>query len=442
MSLRGQPTSLAERIEIGERWQGGQSDGQIAVALGRPIATIRKWRRRYQQEGRSGLSCKMGRPQTGILGTYPEAISSEVFRLREAHPGWGALTLLIELKKRVGIARQSLPSRSRIAAFLKQENKVRTYERHYELPEPKPQAIERPHQEWEVDAQGRIPVEGVGSASIINIGDVFSHLKIDSLPCLRTTHATTQDYQLILRRAFLHYGLPEQISLDHDSVFYDNQTASPFPTRLHLWLVGLGIEVRFIHKTPPAEHASIERTHPIITQQAIVGQTFTGAADLQKMLSSRITFLNVDYPSRSLKGRAPLTAFPQAKQTHRPYRLEWEKDLLNLHRIHTYLAQGRWFRMTSPVGMFSLGAQRYNARTRSARQTLEITFDPQTLEFVCTPEKTQQPIRLAAKGLTKEWLMGELDPFTTLPVYQLALPFSLQTWRQNILGQAWGDTTL
>jgi hypothetical protein len=86
-----------------------------------------------------------------------------------------------------------------------------------------------------VDAQGKICVDGVGSASIINIGDVFSHLKIDSLPCLRTTHASTSDYQLVLRRAFVQYGLPELISLDHASVFYDNQSSSAFPTVLHLW---------------------------------------------------------------------------------------------------------------------------------------------------------------------------------------------------------------
>jgi len=198
--------------------------------------------------------------------------------MREAHPGWGPLTLLVELKKDARFVRKTLPSRSRIAAYLKQKDRVRKYERHRKLPEPKPQVIERPHQEWEVDAQGKITIDGVGSASIINIGDVFSHLKIDSLPCLRTSHASTSDYQLVLRRAFVQYGLPDQISLDHDSVFYDNQTCSPFPTVLHLWLISLGIGVRFIHKTPPAEHAQIERTHQTITNQAILGQTFTSAA--------------------------------------------------------------------------------------------------------------------------------------------------------------------
>ena len=296
MSMKGQLTSLAERIEIGERWQAGESDGQIAIALDRPIATIRKWRRRVQNKGRAGLSSQMGRPATGALSRYSEEISKEVLHMREAHPGWGPLTLLMELKKEARFVRKPLPSRSRIAAYLKQKERVRKYERHRKLPEPKPQVIERPHQEWEVDAQGKISIDGVGSASIINIGDVFSHLKIDSLPCLRTSHASTSDYQLVLRRAFVQYGLPEVISLDHDSVFYDNQTGSPFPTVLHLWLISLGIGVRFIHKTPPAEHAQIERTHQTITNQAILGQTFTSAADLQKMLTSRISFSKPGLP--------------------------------------------------------------------------------------------------------------------------------------------------
>ena len=442
MSIKGQVTTFTERVEIGRCWEAGQSDREIALALQRPLATIRKWRRRNQHEGRSGLSSQIGRPATGALGQFPAEIVDEILHMREAHPGWGPVTILVELKKDTRFVGLRPPSRARIAAYLKQKGKVKKYERHQELPAPVPSPIQRPHQEWEVDAQGKLAVAGLGSASIVNILDVFSHMKIDSLPCLRTTHANTQDYQLLLRRAFVAYGLPEQISFDHDSVFYDNQTASPFPTLLHLWLVALGIGVRFIHKTPPLEHARIERHHQTMTQQALVGQTFANQADLQKALTGRVLFLNTDYPSRSLHGQPPLSAFPQARQSPRPYRLEWERECLDMQWVYDYLAQGRWFRLTSSVGMFSLGSQRYNAGSRLARQTLEITFDPQTCEIVCLPEKAAQPFRLAAKGLSKETLMGELDPLTTIPAYQLALPWSRQTWRENVLCLGLGDTTL
>ena len=441
MSIKGQTTSFAERIEIGKRWGAGQSDAEIALALQRPLPTIRKWRRRNQQKGRDGLTSLMGRPATGALGQFPCEIADEILQMREAHPGWGPLTILTELKRDIRFAGLRLPSRSRIAAYLKLKGKVKKYERHHKLPQPPAATVKRPHQEWEVDAQGKIAISGLGSASIINILDVFSHVKIDSLPCLRTTHANTQDYQLILRRAFVCYGLPEQISFDHDSVFYDNQTASPFPTGLHLWLIALNVEVRFIHQTPPLEHARIERHHQTITQQAVVGQTFADQADFQRVLTGRILFLNHNYPSSSLHGQAPLSVCPQAKQTTRPYRLEWERECLDMQRVYDYLAKGQWLRLTSSLGMFSLGSQRYNAGSKFARQTLEITFDPQTHEFVCLPEKGAQPFRLTAKGLSKETLMGELDPLTAIPTYQLALPWSRQAWRESMLCLELGDTT-
>jgi len=349
---------------------------------------------------------------------------------------------LTELKQEARFAGRRLPSRSRIAAYLKAQNLVKLHERHQALPEPPRQRLERPHQEWEVDAQGKLEVAGLGRVSLINILDVVSHLTIASLPCLRTTHANTLDYQLVLRRAFVRYGLPEQISFDHDSVFYDNQIASPFPTVLHLWLVALGVGVRFIHQPPPREHAHIERHHQTVTQQALLGQTFRQAIDLQQALTTRLHFLNTAYPSRALQGQAPLVAWPQAQHSPRPYRLEWERECLDLQRITAYLASGRWFRRTSSVGLFSLGAQRYNASTKLAHQTLEITFDPSSGEFVCQPERDAPPFRVVAKGVSKETLMGELDPLTASPAYQLALPWSRQTWRETLLCQAGGDTTL
>jgi hypothetical protein len=220
---------------------------------------------------------------------------------------------------------------------------------------------DRAHEIWEVDAQGVLKVPGLGSVSIINIKDFFSRLKVASYPCLHTSHPNTWDYQLTLRRAFVSWGFPEQISLDHDSVFYDNASASPYPTILHLWLIALGIEVRFIKRKPPAEHSVIERTHQTVTQQAVAGQTFAAPLDLEKSLSSRMDFLNTRYPSLALAGQPPRLACPEAKHTRRPYRLEWEEELVDMQRVYDYLSKGRWFRRTSQQGQFSLGAHPYNA---------------------------------------------------------------------------------
>jgi hypothetical protein len=262
------------------------------------------------------------------------------------------------------------------------------------------------------------------------------------LPCLDTSHPNTLDYQVVLRRAFLRYGLPERVSLDHDSVFYDNASASPYPTTLHLWLIALGVEVRFIQQKPPAEHSVIERTHQTMNQQAVAGQTFADGSALQQSLSDRLDFLNCRFPSRSLGGQPPLVACPEAQHSGRPYRLEWEEDMLDMQRVYEYLAKGRWFRRTSSSGQFSLGSHRYNVGTELSDQTLEITFDSQTCELKCLSENGSREIRLPVQGLTAAALMGELSPLLVLPAYQLALPFSRSAWREMTMCNDLTGTTL
>jgi transposase len=441
MSEKGHTTSLAERVEIGERWANGQTDRAIAEALDRPISTIRKWRRRYQQQGRKGLASKMGRPRTGALGHFPSQLVEAIDRMRRENAGWGALTIRTELQKEPGFGPKNLPSRSRIAAYLKQQGYVRPYEQHEELPQPPRKTVERVHQEWEVDAQGVLHIPKLGDVSILLIEDVLSHLKVGALPCWDTSHPNTQDNQMAFRRAFLTYGLPEQVSLDHDSVYIDNKSPSPFPTLLHQWLLALGIAVRFIELPPPAEHAHIERGHQLVDQQGVLGHACDTRPEFHTLLDDRLEFLNREFPSRSLQGQAPLAAFPQALQTTRPYRLEWEADLLDLHHLYAYLVKCCWYRTTSSLGMFSLGNRDYFARARFKSQTLEITFDPHTVEFICLPESSDVPFRLPACGLDKQTLMGELDPLLSMPVYQLALPFASQQWRTLFLADHLPGTT-
>lgn len=424
MSHKGQTTTLEERITIAERVDAGQSNREIGEELGRPLPTICKWRRRYLLEGRAGLTSQMGRPAAGALAMASAEMKDAILALREQHPGWGAQTLQLEIVKDERFAGLRIPSRARIAAYLKEQKKVRKYERHQDLPEPKAQPVQRPHQEWEMDAQGVTTVAGLGKVSFINLLDVHSHVSIDSHACPNTRHPKSQEYQRVLRRAFIRYGLPEQVSLDHDSAFYDNKSASPFPSVIHLWLIGLGIQVRFIHKRPPLEHSRIERHHQTIAGQAFEGQTFADVTALQCSLQARMLFLNQEYPTRALDGRPPFQAFPQARHSSRFYCLDAEEQFLDMQHIYDYLQSGRWFRQVSSVGMFSLGGHVYNATTRFAGQTLEITFDAATRKLICLPEKRTTAFHLDIQGLTKAALMGNSLTLPSYTAYQLALPLA------------------
>jgi len=93
MSHKGRVTTLEERVTIAEHVETGKSSREIAEKLGRPISTIRKWRQRYRQKGRAGLSTVMGRPAGGALATVSEEMKEAILELRHQHPGWGAQTL-------------------------------------------------------------------------------------------------------------------------------------------------------------------------------------------------------------------------------------------------------------------------------------------------------------------------------------------------------------
>jgi DNA-binding CsgD family transcriptional regulator len=66
MLRRGQTTTLQERLDIGERAAAGESDPEIATALGCSVWTVRKWRRWGQQQGRL-FSYKRARAERDLL---------------------------------------------------------------------------------------------------------------------------------------------------------------------------------------------------------------------------------------------------------------------------------------------------------------------------------------------------------------------------------------
>jgi len=430
MVRRVQTTTVVDRVTILERATAGETDSMIATARGCSIWTVRKWRRRGQRLGRPGLTPTLGRPSKAPLSTIPPALRATILSLRRAHPGWGPETILAELRAAPLWSEQPLPSRSRIAALFKHEKLTRRYARHSDLPTPKPIGDARPHDEWERDAQGWMLVDGIGKVCLINILDVVSRLKVERYPCLNTTSPPLETYQLTLRRAFLTTGLPKQISFDHGTVFFDNTTASPFPTRLHLWLLALGVAVRFTRIRRPTDHAKIERMHQTMTLQALLGQHWADPQRLWAGLDARRDRLNQHIPSRMLGGQAPLQAYPEAAHSGRHYRPEWEADLLNLNRVYQYLATGRWFRRVKADSCLTLGGTDYYIGKPLRGQALEVTFDLQQNVFLANVIGTNKTIALPPQGMRVSDLMGELSRFLAVPSYQLALPLNHEAWRE------------
>lgn len=51
----------------------------------------------------------------------------------------------------------------------------------------------------------------------------------------------TVHHKWAFRLAFTESGLPQGVQVDKNCVFIENNSRSPFPSRLHLWLTALGV---------------------------------------------------------------------------------------------------------------------------------------------------------------------------------------------------------
>jgi Homeodomain-like domain len=424
--------SLRERVLIGELSQLGMKDPQIAKQLGIKQRTVRKWRQKWAKQGRTGLASQMGRPPQGALSSFPADIAAQLKRWRQAHPGWGPKTLWVELAKHPAWNAEPLPSRASIARWLRQAGKTRPYEKQAQLPQVLSVASVC-HEEWEMDARGHQLIEGVGMVSLIQVNDLLSRVKVISYPGLVgqtriERYPATQDYQLVLRRAFVEWGLPDRLAVDRAHVNLDVHSPTPFPTPLHLWLLALGVQLTFGRPRQPRDQAVTERSHQTWWAQVVVGQHLDSVDSLWQALELRRSFLNEDLPCESLGDRAPLTAFPQARQPRRRYRPEWEEAMLDLERVYHFLGECRWFRRSSLVGTVSLGGHNYSLGKAWYNTEVEVTFDPDEHTFVFqAPPRPEK--RLPIRWLTKAFLMGELTPLACFSQFQLMLPFSLEAWR-------------
>jgi len=228
-----------------------------------------------------------------------------------------------------------------------------------------------------MDAQGATPVQGLGSISMINIKDQKSKIHCIAFPVhvkTKMTQPKTNSYLWAMRLAFEQWGMPQAIQVDRDSVFIDSNSKSPFPSQVHLLLIGLNIELCFIDVPPPLKQSIVERSHQTINRQVMIGQTYQTWQQLFSFTNKRRRRLNEKLPNRMLGKKPPLVAFPEAKHSGRQYSVEKEETLIEMKRIFKYLSKCCWYRKVSSAKTISLDSKVYYLKNAKPQTQIQITF--------------------------------------------------------------------
>ncbi|GAB5555059.1 MAG: hypothetical protein Sapg2KO_46500 [Saprospiraceae bacterium] len=372
----------------------------------------------------------MGRPKSeNKLPSIDISIVDYIKKMRQLNPGWGPKTIHAELKNDRRWSSEQVPSIRSIAYLLQAAGLSRKYDKRIELKEiQSTNAPTQAHQRWQLDAQGYVHLAQLGTIAMINIKDIYSKTYCLAYPNQlkgKYGHSKRVDYQCALRLAFAEFGLPQELQTDHEAIFYEAKSKSPFPTRFHLWLISLGITKFFSRKGRPQDQGAVERMHQTIEKQVLQGKTYKTWYELFQACQERRYFLNNFFPCSTLKDQPPFEAFPEARKKKRDYSIDREEDYMDLQRVYDYLDTGKWFRNCSRAKTVTIGGQVYFIKSAQPKGELEITFEKQdnTLEF--KNDKGQIIDRHPIKGIEKRILMGQL--FYKMSNLQLELPLDWES---------------
>jgi len=382
------------------------------------------------------------------MASYDELLKYQVLRLKRQHPGWGAAYVLKKLQEDPQVKDKKLPSAMTIWRYWRSFG-----ERLFRKRDPSKSELkssEVPHGVWQMDAKESMKIPGVGLVSFNQARDEYGRVTV-----MHRVHAEGESGRHMARMtgeaafrdcriAFTEWGLPAAIQTDRDTIYVDSGK-SPFPNRIVLWWVGLGIEHRLIPRRTPKRNGTVERSHRTLQERTLENQEFEGAEELQRRVDEDWHELNHECPSRAkgCHGKPPLVAHPELLTTNRPYRPEWELELFDLQRVDAYLAAFTWTRTCTSAGQIRLRKVRYSLGAAWAHQEVSATYDPEPRQFVFTQIRSHtrkgqaqpqlEPVRRDAKNLSVADITGISQEMQALPTRQLMFPFAICHSRTEVM---------
>jgi len=436
--------SETERERIYRGKLQGQTLAELAQELQCSVGCVRKWWRRARDGGLEGLQTRRcGAPATGVLGCCAPEVRQTAVRLKQRHPGWGPARVRVELERLPELHGCHPPSRSRLAAFFKQtcpECVAQRRSRSARAVAPPP--AQMGHEVWQLDVQEGVRLADGCIASICNVRDPVGAAMIASWAVAVQTaqhwrKLTWQEHRQVLRSAFAEWQtLPDAVQTDNE-LGIAGSAADPFPGRLTLWLVGLGVEHRLSRPHCPTDQAHVERNHRTLDGFACDPAGLCDLPTLQHALDTSRQIYNAAFPCRAsdCAGRPPLIAHPELRQPRRPYRPEWELALFDLSRVDRFLAGFTFQRKVNSGGRLSLGRQMYSVGRPWAGQTVTVRFDADQRQWTFSLDQadgqTSEIGRRPVKNLDVETLTGLAPTLlaTSDPVQPWLLDVSVATFK-------------
>jgi hypothetical protein len=206
--------------------------------------------------------------------------------------------------------------------------------------------------------------------------------------------------QAQLRLAFACWGLPGCIRVDNGAPW---GSTGDFPTALSLWIIGLGVGVRWNHPRRPQENGVVERSQGTSARWC-EPWTCTTPEELQARLERMDRLHREVYPYREQLSR--LEYFPGLKHSGRPYDPAVEAELWQFSRVAEHLSTYVVMRRVDRSGLVSLYNLGHYVGKLHEGKDVYVMYDPNLSEWVFSDREGRQLRRQPAEELSQERVMN------------------------------------
>jgi len=270
--------------------------GQVSVAeLCRRFGISRdaghRLLRRCRQDGNAGLQPRSSRPRTSPRQTSP-AMEQRVLALRDTYPAWGGRKIARRLRD-LGVI--DVPAPSTVTEILRRHGRLdpTACQQHRPL-----QRFERafPNELWQIDFKGHFAL-GRGRCHPLTVLDDHCRYALGLRACADETDGTVR-HQLV--RLFRRYGLPDMLLADNGSPWGTAGQGGARYTRLGVWLLQVGIELRHGRPRHPQTQGKDERFHRTLNCELLQHNRFADLAACQTAFDRWRRIYNEERPHEAL----------------------------------------------------------------------------------------------------------------------------------------------
>jgi hypothetical protein len=209
--------------------------------------------------------------------------------------------------------------------------------------------------------------------------------------------------QEAFRQVFARWGMPARLQVDNGLPW---GCKGELPAPLALWLVGLGIDVRWSRPAVPQDNGVVERSMRTGKAWANPGKC-RSHREVQSRLDEMDRIQREEYPA--LAGRTRLAVWPELSHSGRAYSRAWERSNWSLEAALGRLGCFVVRRRVSRQGRVSLYDRPYHVGVSLADQELLVQFSPLRLEWIVSDRRDRQIRAIPASTLTRKNIVTLLE---------------------------------